>query len=62
MKIIQGVISRAMSHVSHLAKETLLATLPYSVKVSTQEFDSCNIGSIPVRVVRTMFIFVVRHD
>ena len=51
MKIIQGVISRAMSHASHLAKETLLATLPYSVKVSTQEFDSCNIGSIPIRAV-----------
>lgn len=36
--------------------------LPYSVKVSTQEFDSCNIGSIPIRAVRTTFIFVVRND
>lgn len=50
MKIIQGVISRTMSHANHLAKETLFATMPYSVKASTQEFDSCNIGSIPVRV------------
>ena len=51
MKIIQGVISRAMSHENHLAKETLFAIMPYSVKVSTQDFDSCNIGSIPIRAV-----------
>lgn len=51
MKIIQGVISQTMSHANRLAKETLFATMPYSVKVSTQEFDSCNIGSIPIRAV-----------
>ena len=26
-------------------------TMPHGVMVSTQEFDSCNIGSIPVGVV-----------
>mgnify|MGYP007085037216 CR=1 FL=1 len=51
MKIIQGVISRTMSHANHLAKETLFATMLYGVKASTQEFDSCNIGSIPIRAV-----------
>lgn len=56
MKIIQGVISRTMSHANHLAKETLLAIMLYGVKVSTQEFDSCNIGSIPIRAVHNILI------
>ena len=51
MKIIQGVTSLTMSHENHIAKETLLAIMLYGVKVSTQDFDSCNIGSIPIRAV-----------
>lgn len=31
-------------------------TMLYSVKVSTQEFDSCNIGSIPIRAVHNILI------
>lgn len=35
-------------------KETLFAIMLYSVKASTQDFDSCNIGSIPIRAVAEM--------
>lgn len=34
MKIIQGVISRTMSHANHLAKETLFAIMLYGVMVA----------------------------
>ena len=38
--------------VNKVATKTVL----YSVKVSTQEFDSCNIGSIPIRAVHNILI------
>lgn len=38
--------------VNKVATKTML----YSVKVSTQDFDSCNIGSIPIRAVHNTLI------
>ena len=51
MKIIQGVISRTVSHANHLAKETLFATLPYGEMVTHKNLTLVIVGSSPTRVV-----------
>lgn len=50
MKIIQGVISRTMSHANRLAKETLFATMPYGEMVTHKILTLVIVGSSPTRV------------
>ena len=49
VKIIQGVLSRTMSHANHLAKETLFATLPFCQAVRHSTLTAVYVGSNPTR-------------
>lgn len=52
VKVVKTQIKIWYMVVNKVATKTML----YSVKVSTQDFDSCNIGSIPVRAVHNILI------